>query len=122
MPVLRRESTIVERTQALTLHAKGAKYPEIEAQTSIKKEAFKALLRRAKERGYIPGGRIQEAHVENTPRSGRPKVIDEALGQTIESVVTKNSTTRHYSSYEIADAVADRLEGSSIKPPSRRTI
>ncbi|EAQ91526.1 predicted protein [Chaetomium globosum CBS 148.51] len=68
----RKESTLVERVQALTLHSKGAKTPEIENITGIKKQAFKALLRRARERGYCVGGPIKEEHVVNGPRTGRP--------------------------------------------------
>ena len=75
MTVPRKESTIAQRVQALTLHSTGAKPPEIESVTGIKKNAFKALLRRAKDRGYQPGGRIKDEYVENGTRTGRPKNV-----------------------------------------------
>lgn len=74
MPIQRKETSIAQRVQALTLHAKGAATAEIEAVTGIKKDTFKALLRKAKLRGYSPGGPVKDEHVENAPRSGRPRV------------------------------------------------
>ncbi|KAK0735098.1 hypothetical protein B0T26DRAFT_628421, partial [Lasiosphaeria miniovina] len=71
--VHRKDSTIAERVQALTLHANSAKIPQIEAITGIKKAAFYAPLKKAKDRGYAPGDKIQDRHVENAPKSGRPK-------------------------------------------------
>ncbi|AEO61168.1 hypothetical protein MYCTH_61415 [Thermothelomyces thermophilus ATCC 42464] len=112
-------TTVVQRTQALTLHSMGVKTSEIEAKTGVKKEALKSLLRRAKARGYIPGGPIKEEHVANAPKSGRPKVITESVTQVIEQLVTKNSTRRQYSCQQIADTVADQLGGTR---PSRETI
>ncbi|KAK3896401.1 hypothetical protein C8A05DRAFT_20615, partial [Staphylotrichum tortipilum] len=79
MPIHRKHSTIAERTQALTLHACGTKYSEIEAITGIKAEAFKQLLRKAKQRGYLPGGPVKDEHVCDGAKSGRPKVITEAI-------------------------------------------
>ncbi|KAK4248927.1 hypothetical protein C7999DRAFT_30617 [Corynascus novoguineensis] len=72
-------TSIAQRTQALTLHAMGIKHSEIEAKTGVKKEAFKSLLRRAKDRGYIPGGPVKEEHVANAPKSGRPTVVTEPV-------------------------------------------
>ncbi|KAL2173573.1 uncharacterized protein P884DRAFT_251536 [Thermothelomyces heterothallicus CBS 202.75] len=62
----------------------GVKMSEIEAKTGVKREALKSLLRRAKARGYVPGGRIKDEHVANAPKSGRPKVITESVTQVIE--------------------------------------
>ncbi|KAH6635979.1 hypothetical protein F5144DRAFT_161575 [Chaetomium tenue] len=91
-PIPRKESTLVERVQALTLHSKGAKTPEIENITGIRKEAFKALLRRAKDRGYCVGGPIKEEHVVNGPRTGRPtkgatESVTESVGEDPEEVI-----------------------------------
>jgi len=124
MPVHRKESTVVERTQALTLHAAGSGYDKIEAITGIKKDAFKAMLRRAKSRGYVPGDAVKEAHVVNTPRPGQPKVITPEIGAVVEAVLTKNSTTREYSSDELEREIAKRLAATHphAKAPSRRTI
>ncbi|KAK3905184.1 hypothetical protein C8A05DRAFT_12978 [Staphylotrichum tortipilum] len=122
MPVLRKQSTIAERSQALTLHACGAKSQEIQDKTGIKQSAFYTLLRKAKSRGYIPGGPVKQEHVEDAPKSGRPKAITPVIGQTIVDIVTKNSTTRMYSTQQIADAVADRMRDSGMRAPSRRTV
>ncbi|KAK0702057.1 hypothetical protein B0T26DRAFT_627966, partial [Lasiosphaeria miniovina] len=69
----KQQSSIAERMQELVLHAKGSKPAEIEAITGIKRVAFYRLLARAKERGYIPGKRVQNHHVENAAKTGRPK-------------------------------------------------
>ncbi|KAL2175089.1 uncharacterized protein P884DRAFT_63151 [Thermothelomyces heterothallicus CBS 202.75] len=113
----RKYTTLAQRVQALTLHAKGAKISEIEAITGIKERAFYTILNRAKERGYIPGGPVKDEHVANAPKSGRPKVVTERVAQVIEQVVTKNGTTRQYQ--KITDIVAQHLGG---KGPSPSTI
>lgn len=64
MPVRRKESTVTERTQALTLHASGTRLPEIKAITSIKKAPSYKFLKKAKQRGYVPGGLVLPEHVE----------------------------------------------------------
>ena len=87
-------------------YANGAKLAQIEDLTGIKKGAFHALLHKAKARGYELGGPVKDEHVQDAPRSGRPKVIDDNVAQTIEAVVTKDKESRMYSSYEIADIVA----------------
>ncbi|AEO58153.1 hypothetical protein MYCTH_36895, partial [Thermothelomyces thermophilus ATCC 42464] len=60
------------RIQALTLHSIGVKMSKIEDKTGVKKDTLKALLRRAKARGYIPGSPIKDEHVANIPKSRRP--------------------------------------------------
>ncbi len=124
MPIHRKHSTIAERAQALTLHACGTKISDIEAITGIKKETFKSLLSRAKKRGYCPGGPVKDEHVQDAPRIGRPKVINETVSQTILDVVTQDRTTREYSTQELAEAVKERLQAAHpyVKPPSRRSI
>ncbi|KAK4139458.1 uncharacterized protein C8A04DRAFT_15842 [Dichotomopilus funicola] len=79
MSDIRRQSSIAARVQALTLHGLGVKTPEIFRVTGIKRESFKALLRRAKDRGYTPGGPIKDGHVADGHRSGRPKVANKRL-------------------------------------------
>ncbi|AEO57762.1 hypothetical protein MYCTH_2304326 [Thermothelomyces thermophilus ATCC 42464] len=71
----RKYTTLAQRVQALTLHARGAKTSEIEAITGMKERAFYTMLNRAKERGYIPGGPVKDEHVANAPKSGRPKRV-----------------------------------------------
>ena len=68
----RTEYTIAERVQALAMHATGKKPVEIEAIVGMHRESFKTVLKRAKQRGYVVGGKIEERHVESLPRSGRP--------------------------------------------------
>ncbi|KAK3379363.1 hypothetical protein B0T24DRAFT_546277, partial [Lasiosphaeria ovina] len=87
--VYRKNYTIAERVQALTLHANGVKIPQIEAITGIKKHAFYTLLKKAKSRGYTPSDKIEERHIEDASRNGRPKVIGEVEHEVIRGVVTK---------------------------------
>ncbi|KAK3988996.1 hypothetical protein QBC44DRAFT_242665, partial [Cladorrhinum sp. PSN332] len=56
-------------------------------------------------RGWVKGDPIKDYHVVNSLRSGRPKVIDEKVGDMIEAVIIKNSTMRAYLSYEIVEAL-----------------
>lgn len=115
--IYRKYSTVAERAQALTLHAKGASYQHIEDKTGIKKSTFKAILRRAKGRGYEVGDAIKVAHVQDAPRPGRPRVIGIVTTAAIHAGTTKNSTTREHSSQQIADGAARRTvdSGSNSK-------
>lgn len=75
MPVhrCRKESTIAERVQALTLYSVGQSTAQIEAAVGIASATFRALFRRAKSRGYVVGDKILEEHVASASRSGRPQ-------------------------------------------------
>lgn len=123
MPVVRKQSTVAERTQALTLHAGGHTYQEIEALTGIKCSTFKALLRRAKERGYVVGNAIPQHFVKNAVKSSRPRVIRPLEADVILKVVTKDFASRCSTAAEIAELAAEQLKeipGANI--PSRRSI
>lgn len=125
MPIHRKESTLAERVQALTLHAVGKSYTEIEALTGIRKEGFRSLLKKAKSRGYIPGNKILDEHVINASRTGRPPIIlpDSEEHRVLEETLNKNSTTVEYSAQELADDVKERLAAiPGTKVPSRRTV
>ncbi|KAL2146644.1 hypothetical protein VTI28DRAFT_3143 [Corynascus sepedonium] len=72
----------------------GVKMSEIQAKTGIKPSTFYALLRKAKERGYVPGGPVKEEYVADAPKSGRPTVITEPVAQAMDQVTIDDSTTR----------------------------
>jgi hypothetical protein len=49
---------------------------------------FKALLYRARDKGYILGGRVLDEYIASGSRTGRPKVVTKAIGETIVEILT----------------------------------
>jgi len=90
----RTEYTIAERVQALAMHATGKKPVEIEAIVGMHRESFKTVLKRAKQRGYVVGGKIEERHVESLPRSGRPTKASTAVVAATTKAKAKGRVTK----------------------------
>ncbi|KAK4102038.1 hypothetical protein N658DRAFT_523656, partial [Parathielavia hyrcaniae] len=56
--------------QTFKVEGKEANYAEIEELTGIKPSTFKALARRARERGHEKGGPVKDHHVEYSQSAG----------------------------------------------------
>ncbi|KAH9209892.1 hypothetical protein DL95DRAFT_413469 [Leptodontidium sp. 2 PMI_412] len=86
--------------------------------TGIGKSRVYSLAVTGRERGWKENYNIivETWHVTNAPRSGRPQVSIEAIGAVLK-VVTKNSTTRGYSTAQISKEV--KKAGFEVAP---RTI
>ncbi|KJZ76058.1 hypothetical protein HIM_04514 [Hirsutella minnesotensis 3608] len=51
---------------------------------------------------------VTEEYVINKPRSGRPRLVDDTVGEKVISTLTRNSTTRQYSLSKLSQAVQKR--------------
>jgi transposase len=96
------------RVQALTLLEARCPIANITQITGISKASIYRLRKIAVQRGYEPekDKRILLSYIEDAPRSGRPtKQTDEVKKQVVE-LVSRNSTTRQYSTQRIAQAIS----------------
>ena len=111
-------NSIGARVQALTLFELQVPYEEITAQTGVSRSGLYKLRSKAISRGWDPSGILETWHVDDAPRSGRPK-ISTALILFIIQTMTKNSTTRGWPSWRIAAEVSN-IPGQ--QPVSQSTV
>jgi hypothetical protein len=111
-------NSIGARVQALTLFELGAQHKKITAQTGISRSSPYKLRSKAISRGWGPSGILETWHIDDAPRSERPK-ISIALSLFIIETMTKNSTTRGWSCWRIAAEVSNT---PSWQPVSRSTV
>jgi hypothetical protein len=90
------EFDIAQRTQALSLHAEGSTRATIQEKTGYSPSGFTRLLQKAKQRGYVVGGVIINAHVEDKPRTGRPATRKAMKNADYVEVVEKSISNRDY--------------------------
>jgi len=107
--VTRTRHSIGARIQAVTLLDRNVPHHEITTQTKISKAQIYSLREKAISRGWDPTiSRIVEVyHVEDVPRSGRPKISIEIVDLILKTV-TQNSTTRGWSCNRIAHEVSTK--------------
>ena len=113
------QNDIGTRIQALTLLENKFPIAQITEITGVSKSQVYSYRRTAIQRGYNPqvDKRLLISYVEDAPRSGRPVKATEEVKKQLVEVVTKNSTTRQWSTQKIANAIA--LIGTKI---SARTV
>lgn len=92
------------RVIALYLLDNGTPHTQVTAKTGISRLALYALREKAIARGWRSKELIEVEHVEDAPRTGRPKASS-ALVEHILETVTRNSTTRQWSCARIAAEV-----------------
>ena len=87
------------RVQALSLFENKVPIPEITQITGVSQAQIYALRRTAVRRGYDHSQSLKLllSYVEDAPRSGRPVKATEEVKQQVKEVVTRNSTTRQWS-------------------------
>src|SRR6059058_316153 len=95
--------SIGAQIQAVTFLELNIPHFEITSRTGISKAQIYKLRDKAISRGWDPkvSGIVEIHHVEDAPRSGRPK-ISQGVIDLILKTVTKNSTTRGWSCNRIA--------------------
>jgi hypothetical protein len=105
--------SIGARIQAITFLELGIPHWEIKAKTKISKSQLYKLRNKAINRGWDPkvSGIVEVHHVEDAPRSGRPKVSQNVVDLILKTV-TQNSTTRGWSCSQIAYEVSLALKES----------
>lgn len=80
--------SIARRTQAVILRGLGLTLAEIATITLISAVHIRNLYLKATNNGWRNGTAIDNHHVENCKRTGRPKIIDTALEEDIINAVT----------------------------------
>jgi hypothetical protein len=95
--------SIGARIQAISFLELNIPHFEITAKTGISKAQIYKLRDKAISRGWDPkvSGIVEVHHVEDAPRSGRPKT-SQSIIDLILKTVTQNSTTRGWSCNRIA--------------------
>jgi transposase len=96
--------SLVQRAHCLALLMEGYSYQEIERKTGIKRSTQANIKTRAYARGFCPeqDPRILECHVEDSPRSGRPKEISAATEQRLLDSIKIDRAGREKSSEVLA--------------------
>lgn len=94
----KRGNSIGARISALTKFDEGMP-PDFDAiltKTGVSKSSCYKLRTKAISRGWVPGIIVEVEHVNDAPRTGRPKTST-ATALSIIEIMTKNSTTRGWS-------------------------
>jgi len=100
------------RIQALSLLQTKTQINEIVRRTGTERSIYR-FQKKAKERGYDHSKDIKlfSSHVEDAPRSGRPKKITPALVEEVIKTISKNSTARELSTQQIANTLSSFVKG-----------
>jgi len=112
-PQKKRGLTIGQRMEALWMFERGEFREKITEKTAVSTASLYKIRTKAISNGWIPGETLEPRHVDDQPRSGRPKVSQFITSQIIQ-VMTKNSTTRGWSSLRIAQEVSSLLPGKQF--------
>src|SRR5205814_9491864 len=91
------------------------------ANLGVPNPAFYAIPQTAQNRGWVKDQPVLLEHVEDAPRSGRPLKAVDTIQQMIVDIIERNSTTRQYSTVQIAMVLEDSFRREGIKI-CRRTI
>jgi hypothetical protein len=95
-PKQKRGLSIGQRIQALYQLDRGDPVFKIIQDTAVSQGAIYKLREKAISLGWQPGTPVEPKHVDDLPRSGRPRVST-YITAAILTVLTRNSTTRGYS-------------------------
>ncbi len=93
--------SIGTQIHALALFEAGWPEMDYKAITGVSQRTVYNIRSKAVSRGWVPGTAIQVEHVDDKPRSGRPKTGTATVLKNLE-IVTRNSTTRGWSYGRIA--------------------
>jgi hypothetical protein len=109
----KRGLTIGQRIQALYQLDRGDLIGKIIEDTSVSQASIYKLRTKAISNGWTPGTPVEPHHVDDKPRSGRPRV-SQYITAGILTVLTRNSTSRGYSCCRIAREVSTMLPGKQF--------
>jgi transposase len=107
-PQIKQGNTIGARMQALWMFSHGDTTEKITEQTAVSRSSIYRLKTKAISRGWDPNGVLEPYHVDDSPKSGRPKILT-SITSSILTVMTKNSTTRGWLCFKIAKEVSSLL-------------
>src|SRR6266516_1841768 len=109
------------RTSVLALWASGESIINVINQFGMPRATFDSIRKKAESRGWRKGDPVLLEYVSNAPRLGRIEKIIGDLEEKIIEIFTKNSTTRAYSTAQIATVVEHSFQETGFSV-SRRTI
>src|SRR5438552_1550937 len=99
-------NSIRARVQALTLFKLQVLYEKITAQTGVLRSGLYKLRSKAISHRWDPLGILETWHIDDAPRSGRPK-ISTALSLFIIETMTKNLIIRGWPCWQIAAKISN---------------
>ena len=71
------------RAQVVALRAFGATHKDVATITNIQEHTQTKMLRKAKDRGFIPGGVLLDKHIKDAPKSGAPRKMTPAFNDKV---------------------------------------
>jgi hypothetical protein len=105
--------SIGQRIQGLYRLDRGDPVFKVIEDSRVSKASLYKIREKAITSGWVPGTPIEPRHVDDRPRSGRPRVST-YITAAILTVLTRNSTTRGYSYRRIAQEVSSHLPGKQF--------
>jgi len=105
--------SIGQRIQGLYQLDRGDPVFKVIEDSGVSKASLYKIREKAIASGWVPGTPIEPRHVDDRPRSGRPRVST-YITAAILTILTRNSTTRGYSCRRIAQEVSSHLPGKQF--------
>ncbi len=121
-PKGKKQNTVGARIIALALFDAKFNKDFILEQTGVLTSSWYKLRKKTLECGWQSGRIVETWHVDDAARSGRPRKATTAVIDRIIEVVTKNSTTRSWSSAWIAQEVRATPGILEKEHPSASTV
>jgi transposase len=113
-------------TRALIIGLKspagGKSNQQIEAATGVSARTINSIYARALERGFDPNQRpmvIEDHHVQNGPRTGRPSKMSDELKEHVRIKLSEDSNAREKTASALAHAMLEEFEGVSAATIAR---
>ncbi|EED12726.1 conserved hypothetical protein [Talaromyces stipitatus ATCC 10500] len=109
------EYSIAQRSQVITLvFLANMKPPDVANLLQMPKKSVYNIINRAKSAGYDPAVKplVDDCHIVDKPRSGRPKVVTPEIECSILASLTKDRSGREKS----AEVLAFEAEKTRLRP------
>jgi len=78
------------RAQVIALRAFGVTHKTVSAITNVQERTQTKMLRKAKDRGFIPGGVLLDEHIKDAPKSGAPRKMTPAFDDEVAKQVRRD--------------------------------
>ena len=105
--------SIRQRIQAVYQMDRGDLVFKITTDTGVSKNSIYELRKKAISYGWLPSTPVEPRHMDDRPRSGRPRVST-YITAAILTTLTRNSTSRGFSCLRIAREVSFHLPGKQF--------
>ncbi len=121
-PKGKRYNTVGARIMALAFFDHGFNKEVIFAKTGVTQSSCYKLRKKALLQDWKPGQVVEVQHVDDSPRSSRPVIATPEVIALVIKTVTKNSTTRSWSSLRIVQEVYGTPGLTPKEAPSAATV